>query len=479
MIGDSIIGWSNAIKALMKSYFGYKNIKYIFDPSDIREKGSNLITSGGKAPGPEPLMKCLNNVTTLLNSKKDGSKLTTSEVADIACYIADAVLAGGIRRAALIALFSKDDNLMLNYKQGNWWEMNPQRGRVNISVVLVRSRATKEDFEKIFKITQNSGCGEPGISWTNNAEMGANPCFEIALKDMQFCNLTTINASTIKEEDDFYDRVEAATIIGTIQAAYTDFHYLRPEWQKNCEKDALLGVSMTGIASGCVTENMKVKGAELALKVNEDIAEILGINKAARITTVKPEGTSSLVLGTSSGIHPWFADYYIRRIRVNKSEAIYSYLSIYHPNLIEDDLMDSNTAVLTIPQKAPNNAITRTETAIELLERVRNTSRNWVRKGYRKGYNHHNVSCTISVKEHEWDEVCTWMWNNKEYYNGISLLPFDGGTYKQLPFEECTKEVYEELSKSLVNVDLTKVVEMSDTTNLNDQAACGGGNCEI
>ena len=384
-----------------------------------------------------------------------------------------------IRRAALIALFSKNDDLMLNYKQGNWWEVNPQRGRVNISVVLVRSRATKEDFEKIFKVTQNSGCGEPGISWTNNAEMGANPCFEIALKDMQFGNLTTINASNIEEERDYYDRVTAATIIGTLQAAYTDFHYLRPEWQENCEKDALLGVSMTGLASMTVTEDMKQKGAYKALQVNKEIAEKLGINPAARVTTVKPEGTSSLVLGTSSGIHPWFAPHYIRRIRVNKNEAIYSYLSIYHPDLVEDDLMDSNTAILTVPQKAPEGAITRIETAIELLERVRNTSRNWVRRGYRKGYNHHNVSCTISVKESEWDEVCEWMWNNREYYNGISLLPFDGGTYKQLPFEECTKEVYEELSKDLVNVDLSKVVEMSDNTALNDQAACGGGNCEL
>jgi ribonucleoside-diphosphate reductase alpha chain len=282
------------------------------------------------------------------------------------------------------------------------------------------------------------------------------------------------------DQAEFEARARAAAFLGTLQASYTDFHYLRDIWRKNTEKDALLGVSMTGIASA---ENMYldyVKGAKAVIEENKRIAAILGINSAARTTAVKPAGTTSLVLGTSSGIHAWHNDYYIRRIRLGKNEAIYTYLSLYHPELIEDEFFSPTTqAVVSVPQKAPEGAITRHEHVIELLERVKLISEEWVKTGHVKGENTHNVSCTVSVKEKEWPLVGDWMWENREAYNGLSVLPMDGGTYKQLPFEDITEEQYNELVKTLTTVDLSKIVEVNDTTNLNDQAACAGGACEV
>jgi ribonucleoside-diphosphate reductase alpha chain len=315
---------------------------------------------------------------------------------------------------------------------------------------------------------------------TNDNDWGTNPCCEIALRPNQFCNLTEINMGDNPDQAEFEARARAAAFLGTLQASYTDFHYLRDIWRKNTEKDALLGVSMTGIASA---ENMYldyVKGAKAVIEENKRVAAILGINSAARTTAVKPAGTTSLVLGTSSGIHAWHNDYYIRRIRLGKNEAIYTYLSLYHPELIEDEFFSPTTqAVVSVPQKAPEGAITRHEHVIELLERVKLISEEWVKTGHVKGENTHNVSCTVSVKEKEWPLVGDWMWENREAYNGLSVLPMDGGTYKQLPFEDITEEQYNELVKTLTTVDLSKIVEVNDTTNLNDQAACAGGACEV
>jgi ribonucleoside-diphosphate reductase alpha chain len=307
-----------------------------------------------------------------------------------------------------------------------------------------------------------------------------NPCAEISLKDMQMCNLTTINASNIESQEDYNNRARAASIIGTLQASYTDFHYLRGEWKRNCEKDALLGVSMTGIASMEIFNYNQKEAAEVVVNTNKEFAELININKAARCTAVKPEGTASLVLGTSSGIHAWHNDYYLRRMRLNKTEPLYSYLLINLPEILEDDYYTPNTtAVITIPQKAPDNAVLRKESPIELLNRVSNVTNNWIKTGFRSGYNQHNVSCTVSIKDDEWDAVADWMWINRDNYSGISVLPYDTGTYKQTPFEDCTKEEYEKRMKQLKDIDLTKVVEFDNNTNLNDQAGCSGSNCEI
>jgi hypothetical protein len=824
LVGDSIEGWADAIKVLMKSYFqGGATIN--FDFGDIRPKGSRLVTSGGKAPGPQPLKECLVKIEGILSSKEDGDKLRPIEVHDIICHIADAVLAGGIRRAALISLFNADDDEMISCKSGNWWELNPQRGRANNSAVLLRHKVTKEYFLDLWKRIKNSNSGEPGIYLSNDKTWGTNPslragtrvwtncgifpieelqdkvflvtnlegqlspakcwlsgnnqklweitlegghkyyatkehewavkqpngtflkvktqhlkkgdkfpniikselgfgfegtydegflcgwhlgdgwttvrkegylqhglictekdgikdklieclrgigvnanlisrgtsyelntsdkdwerfqerfeysnkreglpktvwnrasesfrkglidalfssngivetgvkkritfttaneamakdisdllgfygiktnlsksismienteytiydvsitgksniehfrsvfklsveykqnlldefvwenksvydnstikvisvmetdleedvwdisvmdethcfqishsitgnCCEIALRPFQFCNLVEINASDVETQEELNKRVAAATFLGTLQASYTDFHYLRPIWKRTTEKDALLGVSMTGIGSGKVLNLDLEEAAEVANQVNLSYAARIGINYASRITTVKPAGTSSLVFGTSSGIHAWHDSHYIRRIRVNKNEAIYTYLSIHHPELIEDEYFrPHDTAVISIPQKAPEGSILRHESPIDLLERVKLFYNTWVSKGHHDGQNTHNISATVSIKPDEWEIVGEWMWQNRDSYNGLSVLPYDSGTYIQSPFETITEEKYEELMKTLRAIDLSKVVEFDDETNLQGELACSGGQCEV
>ena len=479
LINDSIEGWADAVKALMKSYFkGGSTLR--FDYSDIRPKGAALVTSGGKAPGPQPLKECLVKVQGILNTKEDGDKLEPIEVHDIVCHIADAVLAGGIRRAALISLFSADDEEMISAKSGNWWELNPQRGRANNSAALLRRKVTKDFFDELWTRIKASGAGEPGIYFTNSKDWGTNPCCEIALRPYQFCNLCEVNVSNVESQEDLNERVKAASFLGTLQAGYTDFHYLREVWRRTTEKDALIGVSMTGIGSGKVLNLDASEAAEVANKENERVAALIGINKAARVTTVKPAGTTSLTLGTSSGIHAWHNDYYLRRIRVGKNESLYSYLAVNHPDLIEDEFFrPHDTAVITIPQKAPEGAILRTESALDLLERVKKISTEWIKPGHRNGYNTHNVSATISVKDEEWEDVAKWMWKERKHYNGLSVLPFSDHTYKQAPFEDCTEEEYENLMKTLTEVDLSKVTEVEDMTDLAGEVACAAGACEV
>ena len=480
LIGDSIEGWADAVKVLVKSYLNGRSSKIIFDFSDIRPKGARLVTSGGKAPGPQPLKECLLKVEGILNAKEDGDQLSTLEVHDMVCYIADAVLAGGIRRAALISLFSADDNEMIACKSGAWWELNPQRGRANNSAVLMRHKITKSFFMDLWKRVELSGAGEPGIYFNNDKDWGTNPCCEIALRPFQFCNLCEVNVSTIDSQEDLNERVKAASFIGTLQAGYTDFHYLRPIWKETTEKDALIGVSMTGIGSGRILGYNMTEAAEIVKKENTRVAKLIGIKKSARTTTVKPAGTTSLTLGTSSGIHAWHNDYYVRRIRVGKNESIYSYLVNNHPELVEDCVFRSHdTAVISIPQSAPEGSILRTESPFALLERIKKVATEWVKPGHRSGSNTHNVSATVSLKQEDWEMAGEWMWQNRDHYNGLSVLPYDGGTYTQAPFEDITKDQYKDMLKHLENIDLSKVIEDDDNTNLTGELACAGGACDI
>ena len=481
LVNDSIEGWADAVKYLIRSYF-FGGSKLRFDYSDIRPKGARLVTSGGKAPGPQPLKECLVKVEGVLNERNDGECLSAIEVHDIVCHIADAVLAGGIRRAALISLFSASDNEMIACKAGNWWETNPQRGRANNSAVLLRHKVTKEFFLDLWKRVEASNAGEPGIYLSNDKDWGTNPCCEIGLRPFQFCNLTEVNVSNITGQHDLEQRVRAATFIGTLQAGYTDFHYLRPVWQRTTEKDALIGVSMTGIASGRVLQDdiSLTDAANVVKEENARVAGAIGINEAARTTCVKPAGTTSLALGTSSGIHAWHNDYYIRRIRVGKNEPIYWHLAIHHPELVEDEFFrPHDTAVISVPQRAPEGSMLRDESAFQLLRRVKKITKEWVNPGKRSGQNGHNVSATISLRENEWPDAGEWMWENRKHYNGLAVLPFNGGTYQQAPFEDCSKEKYEAMMATLEGVDLSKIVEEDDNTDLKGEAACAGGECEI
>lgn len=479
LIADSIEGWADAVKVLVKSYFEGGST-YVFDFSDIRAKGARLVTSGGKAPGPQPLKECLIKLQGILDAKEDGDKLSPIEVHDMVCHVADAVLAGGIRRAALISLFNADDEEMIACKSGNWWETNPQRGRANNSAVLIRHKITKEFFMDLWKRVELSNAGEPGIYLSNDKDWGTNPCCEIALRPFQFCNLCEVNASDVESQEDLMARVRAAAFIGTLQAGYTDFHYLRPIWKRTTEKDALIGVSMTGIGSGTVLGYDMKSAAKAVKEENARVAELIGINRSARTTTVKPAGTTSLTLGTSSGIHAWHNDYYVRRIRVGKNEAIYTYLAEYHPELVEDEYFrPHDTAVISIPQMAPEGAILRTESPFALLDRIKRVHLDWVKPGHRSGNNTHNVSATVSLKAEEWELAGEWMWENRDHYNGLSVLPYDGGTYTQAPFEDITKDHYEVMLQSLTNIDLSNVIELDDNTDLSGELACAGGACEI
>ena len=479
LIGDSIEGWADAVKILVRAYFEGGSTPN-FDFSDIRPKGATLVTSGGKAPGPQPLKECLIKVQGILDSKQDRERLSPIEVHDMVCHIADAVLAGGIRRAALISLFSADDADMIGAKAGSWWETNPQRGRANNSAVLLRNKITEEFFFELWDKIKASGAGEPGIYFNNDKDWGTNPCCEIALRPFQFCNLCEVNVSDVVDQDDLNARVKAAAFIGTLQASYTSFHYLRPVWQRTTEKEALIGVGMTGIGSGAAQKLDLKEAAKIVKEENERVAKLLGINSAARCTTIKPSGTSSLTLGTSSGIHAWHNDYYIRRIRVGKNEAIYTYLSINHPELVEDEYFrPHDTAVISVPQKAPEGSILRYESALDLLNRVKFFYQNWIKPGHRSGQNTHNISATVSIKDDQWEEVGKWMWENRKFYNGLSVLNYNGGSYTQAPFEDCTKEKYEDMVQHLHSVDLSKIVELVDNTDLKSEAACQGGACEI
>lgn len=479
LVGDSIEGWADCIKMLMKSYFLDKP-EPEFDFTSVRPKGALLVTSGGKAPGPQPLKDCVHNIKRIFDRKEHGDQLSTLEVHDINCWIADAVLSGGIRRSATISLFSLDDKEMLQSKFGDWWETEPQRARANNSAVVVRHRVKKKDFFNIWEKVKESGAGEPGVYFTNDSEWGTNPCAEIALRPFQFCNLCEVNVNDVETQQELNERVSAASLIGTLQATYTNFHYLRDVWRRTTEKDALLGIGMTGIGSGRVQKLDLEEAAEMAVSTNKYYASEFGINTAARITTVKPSGTTSCVLGTSSGIHAWHNDYYIRRIRVGKNEAIYNYLKVNHPELLEDDFFKPDQqAVISIPQQAPSDGILRHETSVELLERVKDIYNRWIVPAHNNGNNTHNVSCTVSVKEDEWEEVGKWMWDNRDYYNGLSVLPYFGGSYKQAPFEDIDKVTFKGLFNNLREVDLSGVVELIDNTNLTGELACAGGSCEI
>jgi ribonucleoside-triphosphate reductase len=482
LVGDSIEGWADAVKVLLSAYYEGK-AEPIFDFSDIRPKGALLVTSGGKAPGPQPLADCLHDIKKVLDTKKDGTKLTSLEVHDINCYIADAVLAGGIRRSAMIALFDLDEEEMLTCKFGKWYEENPQRGRANNSAVIMRHKIEKDVFLNLWKKIELSNAGEPGFFMSNDQNMGLNPCAEISLKAYQFCNLVTINASDLKNQEDLNKRAKAAAFIATLQASYTNFHYLREIWQKTTEKEALIGVSMTGIASGDVMGLDMKEAANIVKEENVRVAELIGINKAARCTTVKPEGTTSLVLGSSSGIHAWHDKFYIRRMRVGKNESIYPFLKENHPELVKDEFFrPKEQAVIEVPQKAPEGAITREETAIDLLNRVSKVWKQWVKPGHRKGSNVNNVSTTVSIKKHEWDEVGEWLWEHRTEYTAISCLPSNDSdhSYVQSPFESISEEKYNELIQHLHDVDLSKIIEIRDDTTLQQQLACSGTTgCEI
>ncbi len=480
VIQDSIIGWAQALHMLMDAYLN-AGVRPTFDFSHIRAKGSLLHTTGAKAPGPEPLKYMLGVVEGRLKAAI-GRKLRPIEVHDIICIISDCVLAGGIRRSSLISLFDRDDNEMLKAKSGTWYEAHPYRARANNSAMLPRGKVTKEEFLHLFKIVEDSNSGEPGFYWTNDLEMGANPCVEIGMVKDQFCNLTTVNQTGIASKKDYLSRIYSAAFIGTLQAAYTEFPYLSDSWKKATEAEALLGVSFTGIADmgDSISPEWLEEGAGLVLDVNAKYAKQMGINLAARATALKPEGSGSCTVGSSSGVRRRDGAHYLRRVQINNDDELFHYLKAVIPDLVEDAFGVPNTSVVTIPQEAPDGALTKaTETAQSAFDLAIKYNKHWVAPGHRSGANKHNVSCTIDVKPEEWSKLGQLMWRDREYYAGISVFPFDNGTYKQAPFEVCDKKTFDKYNALVKNINLMEIKEFENNTKLVESVACAGGNCDV
>jgi ribonucleoside-diphosphate reductase alpha chain len=462
VIDDNIEGWSDAIGILVSSYFEdcdlfpeYSGKSVTFDYSKIRPAGSYLKSSGGKAPGPEPLKKALNNIKNILDRalKKGQEKLKPIDAYDMVMFAADAVISGGVRRSATICVFSPDDEEMAKAKTGSWFIDNPQRGRSNNSALLLRDNTSKEQFENLMNSVKEFG--EPGFVWSDSTELIVNPCVEIGMWPVdettgetgwQACNLSTINCAKVKTEQDFYDACKAAAIIGTLQAGFTKFEYLGSVSERIVAREALLGVSMTGMMEKhdiCLDPEIQRRGAEIVKEVNEKVAELIQINKAARTTCIKPEGSSSCILGTSSGIHPHHAKRYIRRVQANKMEPIYQYFKEINPRACEKSVWSNNDSddVVAFCVEVPDGSKLKNQvSAIDLLEYVKSTQQNWVMSGTNKElctqkWLVHNVSNTINVKPEEWNLVTDFIYDNRQYFCGISLLPIAGDKdYAQAPF---------------------------------------------
>lgn len=507
VVEDSIEGWADSIEALMNCYFKatpYSGRKIIFDYSRIRPAGAELKTSGGKAPGYEGLKAAHIKIKNLLDSiiEDEGqSRLLTINAYDILMHVADAVLSGGVRRSACAVIFDKDDYRMINAKTGNWFEENPQRARSNNSVLLVRDEVTYEEFESIALRTKE--WGEPGFVFSDHKDVLFNPCFEIGFlpvtedgrTGVQFCNLTTVNGGKVKSNDDLYDAVKAATIIGTLQASYTNFRYLSNTAKELTEAESLLGVSITGFLESpdVLLDPVALQtAAAIAVETNEYFAEALGIKPAARVTCVKPEGTSSLALGSLySGIHAAHDRVMLRRIQANKLDNVYRHFKDHNPHLCEESLWSANKTddSITFPVMLPENALVKSDlTALAHLEIIKSVQKNWVLPGtgnVNEKPATHNVSCTTIVKSHEWEDVFRYIFDNNRYFTAVSLVADDGDKkYVQAPNETVTTD--EELDKfydmiyNFMSVDYSWLNESEDNTKLVDTAACAGPEgCEL
>ena len=459
---DSIEGWANCLGVLMSSYFAtdqtfpeYNGYEVEFDLSNIRPAGSE-ISWGGIAPGPEGLKNSLNKIKDVIDAhlteNGDQTRLPPIDVYDIIMHMSDAVLSGGIRRSAVIIIFDKDDQAMATAKTGDWFIANPQRGRSNNSAMLVRDETTKQEFAALFESVKNFG--EPGFVWAEHRDVVFNPCCEIGMwpqledgtSGWEFCNLSEINMGKVHSEQDFYDACRAASILGTIQAGYTKFDYLGSTTEQIVRKEALLGVSMTGMMDSpeiAFDKKIQKNGAKAVLAINEQVAGMLDINICARSTCIKPSGTASCILGTASGIHPQHAKRYFRRVQANKMEFPVQHFKSINPKAVEHSVWSANNTddVVTFLCEVPDGSKTKNCLgAIELLEMVHLTQNNWVEYGSRpenstRDFLRHNVSNTITVKPEEWDDVEKFIFKNRDSFAGISLLPFSGDKdYDQAPF---------------------------------------------
>jgi ribonucleoside-diphosphate reductase alpha chain len=465
VVEDSIEGWATAADVLMSSYFvgggkhpEYEGRRVYFDTTKVREKGS-MISGGFKAPGPEPLRRALDKIEHLLQGLilKGIDRMRAIHVYDISMHLADAVLAGGVRRSATIFLFSIDDDEMMKAKTGNWFIDNPQRGRSNNSVVMIRDQVTREQFSDI--MTSVKQYGEPGFVFFENTEQATNPCVEIGMfpnldgiSGWQGCNLTELNGAKANSVSEFLKACEAGAILGTLQAGYTDFKFVTDTTRKIFERESLLGVSITGWMNNpdiLLDETTLRQGAQLIKKTNKRVAKLLGINPAARTTCVKPAGNASVILGTASGVHGEHSPTYLRNVQMNKESEVVQLIRELNPYMVEESVWSQNKTdyVISFPVIAPANSVWRKDLyGTKLLEKVKLIQQNWVEYGTDIDLcvdktTRHNVSNTISVQDNQWDEVEQYLFDNKYYFAGVSLLSATGDKdYNQAPNTEILDE---------------------------------------
>jgi ribonucleoside-diphosphate reductase alpha chain len=552
VIEDTIEGWADSLEALLNCYCKNTALtgrKIVFDYSKIRKKGTKLKTGGGKAPGYKGLKNAHVKIKNLLDyiiENNGQTRLKHIDIYDILMHAADAVLSGGVRRSATIAIFQQDDEEMINSKtmlriekhgvphkteenkneiwvnykgqrhyitisdweveslkknnQVDWTKLEPQRARSNNSVLLLRGKTTKEQFAEIIERTKMFG--EPGFIWANDEYALFNPCGEIGFipitKDgrcgVQFCNLTTLNGQKIKSLELLKEAITAQVIIGTLQASYTNFPYLTKASKELTEEESLLGVSMTGIMANrelLLNPQIQKEMAELAVNTNIRWAKILGINPAARVTCVKPEGTGTKALGSlASGIHPVHSEKQLLRIQANKDENVYKFFKMYNPDVCEESVWCQNKAtdVITFPVQNPKGCLVKKDlTAIQHLEIIKSTQENWVLPGTtstNKKDITHNVSCTVIVKDSEWVDVINFIFNNNNMFAAVSFLPDDGEKkYKQAPNETVSSPeeivLFEKLVKDFHTVDYSKLEESDDETHLLEESSCAGNKCDL
>ena len=486
-VHDSKEGWAKSLRLLIAHLYAGEIPRW--DVSGIRAAGARLKTFGGRASGPQPLVDLFEfTVATFKNAQ--GRKLNTLECHDLMCKVGEVVVVGGVRRSAMISLSDLDDERIRHAKAGPWWETAPHRALANNSAVYNETPTVGKFMEEWLSL-YNSHSGERGIFNREaaqktvakyghrdpNFEFGTNPCSEIILRPYQFCNLTEVVVRHDDTEEDLVRKVRLAAILGTIQSTFTKFPYLRKVWQRNTEEERLLGVSLTGIYDNRITctigENLNAtlsRLREVSRSTNEDYARLLGIPTSAAITCVKPSGTVSQLVDSASGIHPRHSKFYIRRVRGDKKDPLSQFL--IEQGVPNEDCVykPTQTVVFSFPQKAPDGLTRADVTPISHLEL-------WL--AYQRAWCEHKPSVTISVEEKDWPSVGAFVWDHFDEMSGVSFLPYDGGTYRQAPYEDCTEEEYNELKGEMPTIDWTKFIEVTDNVEGAQMLACTAGSCEI
>lgn len=490
VVKDSKEGWAKALRQLIALLYAGEIPKW--DVSAVRPAGARLKTFGGRASGPEPLVELFKYVVAKFKGAA-GRKLHTIECHDILCKIGEVVVVGGVRRSAMISLSDLSDDRMAHAKAGNWWEGNGQRALANNSAVY-EVKPSVGQFMREWSNIYESHSGERGIfnryasvkQASKNGrrefdkEWGTNPCSEIILRPYQFCNLSTAVVRSSDTMESLAKKIRIATILGTFQSTMTHFPYLRKIWQTNTEEERLLGVSMTGILDNPLINNPAdpelanrlEELKDVAIRTNAEFADAIGINRSAAITCVKPEGTVSQLTGTASGIHPQHSQFYIRRVRSDNKDPITGFMKSqgipFEPCVMKPD----STTVFSFPMRVEKGAVLRDD--IDALTHLRL----WL--AFQRHWCEHKPSVTISVKENEWPIVGAWTWEHFDEITGVSYLPYDGGTYKQAPYEEIDEYTYHSLASAMpADIDWESFIEMTDNVEGAQQLACTAGNCEV